>query len=237
MDIENQEKELKDLLNRVMREPLLPLQIKLDTSLRRMEDIEAQYRALRDIELGGIVLDLEALDKKLTALSRWTESAVDEIKQAVLPPVQQAAEGVGQRMYAATESLLPPVQKMGEAVAEVASSVERLSCQSEQAYTQAAHRDAGLDEQVRNASSIQLEQLHSMQQQVRQAIEAAVEFLSQQTLAANVAQAVALRQMVDAQVSERIDRLAKYGRWMIGLATVVAAVALVSIGLLLRSSH
>ena len=73
MSLEQHEIELKELLIRVMREPLLPLQVQLDKTGKNVAHLDQQLSELRDVEMGGMGARLDAVEKVLKRLRSWAE--------------------------------------------------------------------------------------------------------------------------------------------------------------------
>jgi hypothetical protein len=224
MSIAQHEIELKELLTRVMREPLQPLQAQLDQTSKNLDLIDQQLKKLRDEELAGMDARFEKLEKSLKQLHTWAnESAAHEFKDAILPPVCGALESLLEKQSA---SLALPMQSIRQEVTQTTVEVGRLTEHTVQGRALADQRDASLAEHWR------LTQMH-----VKEATNAAVERLSAISASANAAQEATFSQLVDAEVSKRIDKLVIQGRWALGLAVAAVCVASVSVALLLRSLH
>lgn len=238
MHIDQHETELKELLTRVMREPLQPLQAQIDQAGEQMAHIDAQVKNLRDRDLADLSVRFDDVEKVLKRLRIWTEeSAATDVKNAVLPPVQDALNALSLGIKEQTEALSQPVQSMCQEVALTATAVDRLAEQSAQGRTLAVQRDAGFEEKVRSIASSQSEQWRLTQIHVREAFGKAVERLSTEAGATRKAQEELLHQLVNTEVSKRMDKLIIQGRWAIGVALVAVCAAVATLGLLLSPLH
>lgn len=226
MSFEQHEIELKELLARVMREPLQPLQAQLDQTGANLTQMDQQLKALRDVELGGVCARLDVVEKSLKRLRSWSEGdAASEFRNAVLPPVQQALNTLGMRIDTQFAAVTQPVAGMSDEIAQTASAVERLAEQSAQSSALAGQRDASLGEQVRDLATLQVEQSRFTQANVKGAIDEAVEHFNAKTASANAEHEANLKRLVDEDVSRRIDKLMILGRWAVGLAVAALSAA------------
>lgn len=225
MSIEKHEIELKELLARVMRDPLQPLQIQLDQTGASLTEMDQQLKALRDVELSGVCARLEVIEQNLKRLRVWSqEDAASEFKNAILPPVQRALDTLGNRIDSHVAAFTLPVQSISDDVAHTTSAMERLAEHSAQGNALAIQRDASLGEQVRDLATHQAEQWRLTQAHVNDSVAAAVEKMSSMAASTNAAQVANLKRLVDQEVSKRIDKLIIQGRWAVGL-TVTALLA------------
>jgi len=232
MSVEQHEIELKELLARVMRDPLQPLQAQLDQTGANLTQMDQQLKALRDVELGGVCARLDVVEKSLKRLRSWSEDdAPSEFKNAVLPPVQQALNTLGTRIDTQFSAITQPVAGMSYEIAQTASAVERLAEQSAQSSALAGQRVASLGQQVRDLTTLQVEQSHFTQSKVKGAIDEAVEHLNAKTALANAKHEANLKRLVDEEVSRRIDKLMILGRWAVGIG--IAALCAATAGLYL----
>jgi len=235
MSIEQHEIELKELLTRVMRDPLQPLQVQLDRTSENVARVDQQLSTLREVELGSVCVRLDAVEKVLKRLRSWAEEdAASELKSAILPEVQGALDTLGLRIDGHTAALAQPVQSICHEVAQTATAVERLAEHSVQGRALAIQRDVSLGEQVRDLAIQQAEQWRLAQVHVREATGAAVEHLGAMSASANAAQEANLQRLVDVEVSKRIDKLIIQGRWTLGLAVVAVCAASVCLALLIH---
>lgn len=208
MSIEQNEIELKKLLTRVMRDPLQPLQVQLDQTGKDVTHLDEQLRNLREVEMGEICARLDDVKKVLNRLHDWAgDNAADKVMTAILPPMQGALDTLTRRIDSHTESIAQPLLTICQEVAQTATAVERLAEHSMQAGDLAAQRDASLGDQVRDISAQQAEHSHITQLNVRQATDAAIERLSAMFSSATTAQHSKLQQLVEVEISKRIDQL------------------------------
>lgn len=238
MSIEQHEIELKELLNRVMRDPLQPLQAQLDQTGVNVERLDNQVSRLREVELGGVCTRLDAIEKVLKRLRSWAEEdAVVELKGAILPPVQGALDTLGLRIESQSAAIAQPVQSISQEVEHTAAALERLAEHSVQDRSLAIQHNASLGEQMRDLATHQAEQWRLTQIHVREATGAAVEHLGTMSSTANAVQAANLQRLVDVEVSKRIDKLIIQSRWTIGFAVAAVLAAFGCLTLLLHPLH
>ena len=211
MSIEQHEIELKELLTRVMREPLLPLQVQLDKTGKNVAHLDQQLSELRDVEMGGMGARLDAVEKVLKRLRSWAEEeAVNELERAILPPIQEALDKLTLRIDSHAAMIAQPVQSICQDVAQTAMVVEQLAEHSAQARALAVQRDVRLGEQVNELSIQQVEHLRLTQVHVRDVTDAAVDRLSAMCKSAIAAQQSNLQRLVEVKVSKRIDELIEH---------------------------
>ncbi len=207
MSIEQHEIELKELLTRVMRDPLQPLQARVDQTGKDVACLEQQLTALREDEMGGIRGRLEDVEKVLRKLRDWAEEdAADEFKSAILP-VQGALDTLTLRIDSHTATIAGPVQTICQEVAQTATVVEQLAEHSAQDRARAVQRDASLGEQVNDLAIQQVEHWRLTQVHVREATDAAIERLGAMSASAISEQQCNLQRLVGVEVSKRIDEL------------------------------
>lgn len=234
--IEQHENELKELLTRVMRDPLQPLQVQLEQAGRSVEHLDHQLSTLREVELNGVCARLDAVEKVLKRLRNWAEEdAASDIKEAILPPVQGALDTLGVRLDGHAAALTLPVQSISQELAQTTTAMERLAEHSVEARALAVQRDASLGAQVRDISAQQTEQWRLMQAHVREAIDSAVDTLSAVSATASAAQQSDLQRLVESEVSRRIDKLITLGRWTVCLAVAAVCSASGALTLLIHS--
>jgi hypothetical protein len=226
MSIEQHETELKELLTRVMRDPLQPLQSKIDQTIEDLVSVDQQLKALRDVDLNSLNVRLDGVEKILKRLRSWSEGdAASEFREAIMPPVQQALDTLGTRVDEHAESVFKPMLDISHEVSRTKSALERLSEHSAQGSALAMQGAANIGDQVRELSAVQAEQARLIQTSVHQAAEAAVENLREMAASANAAHEANLRRILDDAVTIRIDKILIFGRWVIGLAIVALSAA------------
>lgn len=236
MSIEQHEIELKELLTRVMRDPLQPLQLQLDQTVEIVAHLDKQLSSLREVEMVDMHARLDAVEKILKRLRNWVDDdATKELKSAILQPVQGALDALGLRIDSHTAALAQPVQTIVQEVAQTASAVEQLAEHSMQTSAFAAERDVSLGDRVRDLSTQQTEHWRLTQVHVREAADAAIERLSAMSASASAAQQSNLQRLVEVEVSKRIDKLITLGRWSVSLAVVAVCAASGCFALLVRS--
>jgi type I site-specific restriction endonuclease len=236
MSIEHHENELKELLTRVMRDPLQPLQTQLEQTGKSVERLDHQLSTLREVELNGVCARLDTVEKVLKRLRSWTEEdAASEIKNAILPPVQGALDTLGVRLDGHTAAITLPVQGISQELAQTTTAMERLAEHSVEARALAVQRDASLGDQVRDLSAQQAEQWRLMQAHVRAVADAAVDTLSTVSVTASAAQQSDLQRLVESEVSQRIDKLIILGRWTVCLAVAAVCAASGALAVLIYS--
>lgn len=236
MSIEQHEIELKELLTRVMRDPLQPLQVQVDQTGKDVAYLEQQLTALREVEMGGIWGRLEDVEKVLRQLRNWaTDDAANELKSAILPPVQGALDTLTLRIDSHAATIAEPVQTICQEVAQTATVVEQLAEHSAQDRALAVQRDASLGEQVNDLAIQQVEHWRLTQVHVREATDAAIERISALSKSASAAQQSNLQRLVEVEVSKRIDKLIVLGRWTVSFAVAAVCAASGCLALLARS--
>lgn len=91
--IEQQEAELKELLQRVMQAPLEPIANsvqRLDKHLEVLEDLEKQIKELRDSDLAALMLETSESYKKCTSsINSMVENIPEEVKNKLQPLLAQ----------------------------------------------------------------------------------------------------------------------------------------------------
>lgn len=236
MSIEQNEIELKELLTRVMRDPLQPLQVQLDRTSENVDHLDKALIALREVEIGDMCERLAAVEKALKRLNQWAEEdAGKEFKNVILPPVQGALDTLALRIESNSDTITRPVQIISQDLAQTGAAVEQLAQNSKQATSHALLRDASFSDQIRNLSNQQAEQWKLTQVLVRESTQAAVEQLSAMSASASAAQQSNLQRLVEVEVSKRIDQLVIMGRWAVGLAVTAVFAVFGCLALLLRS--
>ncbi len=152
MSIEQHENELKELLTRVMRDPLQPLKAQLEQTGNHVEHVDRQLSTLREVELTGVSRRLDDLEKGLKRLRNWADNdAADELKSAIFPPMQEGLDTVGLRMTQAVEGLACVEQQvsalrelvLGDVCARLAENETTLHRLSAWAKDEAANELAG----------------------------------------------------------------------------------------------
>lgn len=208
MSIEQHEIELKELLTRVMRDPLKPLQVQLEQTGKNVAHLDQQLSTLREVEIGGMCARLDAVETVLKRLRSWAENdATDDLKSAILPPVQGALDTLTLLIDSHAATIAQPVQSIRQGVAQTATVVEQLAEHTAQARALAVQRDASLGEQVQDLSIQQVEHWRLTQVHVREVTDAAIERLSVMSESAIAAQQANLLRLVEVKVSKRIDEL------------------------------
>jgi hypothetical protein len=238
MSIQQHEIELKELLTRVMRDPLLPLQVQLDQTGKNVAHLDQQLSTLREVEIGGMCARLDAVETILKRLRNWAiEDAANELKSAILPPVHEALDTLTLRLDSHAATIAQPVQSICQDVAQIATVVEQLAEHSAQARALAVQRDASLGEQVNELSIQQVEHWRLTQVHVREAADAAIERLSAMSASASATHQSNLQRLVEVEVSKRIDKLIMLGRWTVSLAVAAVCAASGCLALLARSLY
>lgn len=87
--IERQEREFKDLLQKVMQAPLSPLTDSVLELKERMEQLEHQVSEMREIELSALNLGAEDTRKQIRSLKSITEETPREVYDVLQPLLEQ----------------------------------------------------------------------------------------------------------------------------------------------------
>jgi len=87
--IERQEREFKDLLQKVMQAPLSPLTDSVLELKERMDQLEQQVSEMREIELSALNLGAEDTRKQIRSLKSITEETPREVYDVLQPLLEQ----------------------------------------------------------------------------------------------------------------------------------------------------
>jgi hypothetical protein len=121
-EIEQQEQEFKQLLGRVMRDPLAPVHDSVTKLDARLEELEAMLQDIRDVGLSGLGLHVEEMSTQVRQLKSKTGETPREVRLAVEPILQRLQVQVEQTQLA-THNLLKDESK------RVDGAVHRLDAQ------------------------------------------------------------------------------------------------------------
>lgn len=94
--IERQEREFKDLLQKVMQAPLSPLADSVQELKEHMDQLEQLVSEMRDIELSAISLEAEDTRKQIRSLKNITEDTPREVHGVLQPLFEQLQEQLEQ---------------------------------------------------------------------------------------------------------------------------------------------
>lgn len=95
--IERQEREFKDLLQKVMQAPLSPLTDSVLELKERMDQLEQQVSEMREIELSALNLGAEDTRKQIRSLKSITEETPREVYDVLQPLLEQLQVQLEQR--------------------------------------------------------------------------------------------------------------------------------------------
>lgn len=87
--IERQEREFKDLLQKVMQAPLSPLTDSVLGLKERMDQLEYQISEMREVELSALNLGAEDTRKQIRSLKSLTEETPREVFEVLQPLLEQ----------------------------------------------------------------------------------------------------------------------------------------------------
>lgn len=156
--IEQQERELKDLLHAVMREPLAPVLASVSQLQERVDDLEQQLQDAHQTELGILSMGTADIEKQIRLLKARVDATPEEVRQTA------------QQLRGALES---------GTLAAIGGKVTQLSEQLESGMGNAAshnarmqHDVAQLDGKLARQMKVQqeaLELVHGIEQQIVQA--------------------------------------------------------------------
>lgn len=116
-NIERQEREFKELLQRVMREPLAPISDAVLELEQRLDQLEQLFREMREVDLSALSLDTEKANKQIRSL----KSATEETPQAVRDAMQPLLEQLRVQLEQGT------LHELGELVRQLAVQLEQAS--------------------------------------------------------------------------------------------------------------
>lgn len=129
-EIERQEQEFKELLGRVMRDPLAPVHEAVTTLGARVEQLETALQEMREVELGALGLHVEEMGTQVRQMKSKTGETPRDVRLAVEPVLQRLqAEVEGARL--ATQALIreeaqradDAAQRLGAQLTDVAVTV------------------------------------------------------------------------------------------------------------------
>jgi len=122
-NIVRQEREFKELLQKIMREPLSPINDSVQGLTQRLDQLEQMFRDMREIDLGALSSDAEKVHKQIRSL----KSATDEIPQAVRDVMQPLLEQLHTQLE---EGKLHEIQELVKELAvQLESASQRTSTQ------------------------------------------------------------------------------------------------------------
>lgn len=99
-EIELQEQEFRELLERVMRGPLAPVHDSVKNLDRRLEELEAMLQEMRDVELSALGLHVEEMSTQVRQMKSKAGETPREVRLAVEPILQQLQAQVEQAQHA-----------------------------------------------------------------------------------------------------------------------------------------
>jgi ribosome recycling factor len=88
-DIERQERDFKDLLNKVMRDPLAPILDSVKELESRLEQVETMLQDIRDVELTALSLTADETVKKVDAVRSISRDTPREVGAKMQPLLDQ----------------------------------------------------------------------------------------------------------------------------------------------------
>lgn len=129
-EIELQEQEFRELLERVMRSPLAPVHDSVKNLDCRLEELEAMLQEMRDVELSALGLHVEEMSTQVRQMKSKTGETPREVRLAVEPILQQLQARVEQAQHATLDRLKEEgkrvdgvAHRLGAKLAEVADTV------------------------------------------------------------------------------------------------------------------
>lgn len=88
-EIERQEREFKELLERVMRDPMAPILDSVSALDGRIEQLETMLQDMRDVELSTLSLNADEVNKHVRSLKSLANDTPHEVGRALRPLLDQ----------------------------------------------------------------------------------------------------------------------------------------------------
>jgi uncharacterized phage infection (PIP) family protein YhgE len=88
-EIERQEREFKELLGRVMRDPMAPILDSVSALDERIEQLETMLQDMRDVELSTLSLNADEVNKHVRSLKSLANDTPHEVGRALRPLIDQ----------------------------------------------------------------------------------------------------------------------------------------------------
>lgn len=114
-EIELQEQEFRELLERVMRSPLAPVHDSVKNLDCRLEELEAMLQEMRDVELSALGLHVEEMGTQVRQMKSKTGETPREVRMAVEPILQRLQAQVEQAQHATHDRIEEEGKRVDEA--------------------------------------------------------------------------------------------------------------------------
>lgn len=111
-EIDRQEQELKELLQRVMQSPLEPLSQSVAGLDERIEQVEELVQDLRDVELAALSLGADDSRKQMRALRSLAEETPREVHSTLRPLLEKCLVELEQQRQRTLTELQQDLQKV-----------------------------------------------------------------------------------------------------------------------------
>lgn len=147
-NIDRQEREFKELLQRIMQAPLSPITESVKEMDKRLDQFEQMFQDMRDIELSALSMGAEEARKQIRSLKTITEETPHEVRNAIEPLLAQLQAQLEQ-------GTLQGIQQL---VKELADQVERTARHAD-TKTSAINSDI-----LQSKTEIQSSQLKAIEQ-------------------------------------------------------------------------
>lgn len=145
-DIERQERDFQDLLDKVMRAPLDPISQSIKALEERLEQVETMLQDVRDVDLTGLSLSLEDTVKKVDTVRSISRDAPRELGSKVQSLLEQLRVELEQGVLHKTHALIQQHSVQFEGVAD--QVVNRLTAVTDAVSDSRAALDLTLQQNV-----------------------------------------------------------------------------------------
>lgn len=220
-DITTQELEIKELLNRVMREPLQPLNEGLDKTMSRLESLEQQMDDLRSETVAALAGQVMKMERAIVDLRRSSDDLDTELRDAFVPGLQTAIKSEA-------EPLARALRFCESGIGQMLAGLEDLSRRAGSQESLSREISSSSEARMREAAVAVTDQLRSTQQDLLRAIEQSSQRVVEDVHASGEQRQLDLLRVVEENLSMKLDRLRQLS-WLV--ASVAGLAALGCLGL------
>ncbi|MDM0010156.1 hypothetical protein QTI51_37295 [Variovorax sp. J22G73] len=228
--IDAQEREIKELLQRVMREPLQPLSEGLDKTTSRLESLEQQVDDLRTGTIAALMAQVSKVDRAIGDLRRSSNDLADELTDTLIPSLDRGLDNLQNTIKLGAEPLGLALRTSESRIGEALAKLDDLSRRAGSQETLSRELSSSSAAQMRKAAVAVTDQMRSTQQDLLRAIEEASQRVVEDARAFGEQRHLELLRVVD----EKLDRLRRLS-WLV--ASVAGLAALGCLGLWIRQFH
>lgn len=200
--IEQQERELKDLLHAVMRDPLAPVLASVIQLQERVDDLEQQLQAAHQTELGILSMSTADIEKQIRLLKARVDATPEEVRQATQQLRSElengtlaAIGGTLTRLSAQLDSKLLQQTAAHQEALGLIRGIEQHNVQAAATLTQLARGGAEQSDHLTKSISRLQQDLQQQQQATQRAVDALRDGLAQQDEARRRQSAAGLQAM------------------------------------------